>query len=135
MYTTYGGLEKPHKSGTHLKKSFQMQRGIQHPAIGHRFIAKSVGLRRRTGKAVPGKAVPGKAVPGKAVPGKAVPGKAVPGIWVLGYPTKTVVTRFHFSVPITRKRLLNILTEHVSHTNGSLWFFVNFLVWDATSRS
>ena len=57
---------------------------------------------------------------------------AMPGIRVSGYPTETVITRFHFSVPstpvpffgskypvpITRLQLpvndLNILTEHVS---------------------
>ena len=32
--------------------------------------------------------------------------KAVSGIRVPGYPTETAITRFHFSVPITRKRLL-----------------------------
>ena len=36
--------------------------------------------------------------------------------------TKTVITRFHVSVPITGKRLLKVPTEHLSHTNGSLWF-------------
>ena len=39
-----------------------------------------------------------------------------------GYPTETVVTRFHFLVPVTSKRLLKNPTEHLSHTNGSLWF-------------
>ena len=38
---------------------------------------------------------------------------------VHGYPTW-----FHFSVPITLKRLLKIPTEHLSHTNGSLWFLL-----------
>ena len=42
-----------------------------------------------------------------------------------GYPTETVITQFHFSVSITRERLLKIPTVHLSRTNGSLWFFVN----------
>ena len=37
---------------------------------------------------------------------------------VTGYPAETVITQFHFSIPINR--LLKIPTEHVRHTNGSL---------------
>ena len=33
---------------------------------------------------------------------------------------ETVITRFHISVPIPRKRLSQIWTEYLSHTNGSL---------------
>ena len=47
--------------------------------------------------------------------------KAVPGIQVTRYPTETGNTRFHFSVPITRR--LKNFTEHLSHTNGSLRFW------------
>ena len=46
--------------------------------------------------------------------------KAVAGIRIPGYLTETVITWFHFSVPITRKRHLKMLSEHLSHTNGSL---------------
>ena len=52
------------------------------------------------------------------------------GIRVPGYLTETVITRFHFSVPITRKRHLKILTEHLTHTNEKSTIFVdnNFCV-------
>ena len=39
--------------------------------------------------------------------------------------SETVITRFHYSVPITRKQLCKIATEYLSHTNGSPKSLVN----------
>ena len=47
--------------------------------------------------------------------------KAVPGMG--GGGGGTVITRFYFFILITRKLLLKIFTEHLSHTNGSVRFF------------
>ena len=54
---------------------------------------------------------------------------------VSGYTSETVITRFHFSVPITRKRLFKFCTKHLSYTNRILKF--TKCVWgmgDVTSR-
>ena len=59
-----------------------------------------------------------KAAYAEAVPGIRLPG--YPATRLPGYPTETVIIRFHFLLPITRKQLFKILTEHLSHTNGSL---------------
>ena len=51
--------------------------------------------------------------------------KAMPGIWGPKYPTKTVITRFHFSVPISRKRLYEFLTDHLSQWKSLICFLQN----------
>ena len=57
---------------------------------------------------------------------------------VTRYLTETVITQYNFSVPITRKRLLKILTKHLSHTKRKCpIFFVNKMCvgnGDAMSR-
>ena len=51
--------------------------------------------------------------------------KAVPGTRVPGYPTKTVITQFHFSVQLPVNDFLKF--GHLSGANRNLWFLNNVI--------